>query len=200
LVAGRHSGLVFRQPGRSVGIEVDIYTDTDDRQMRFPMSVIPTYVILAKFYQHLMLVAVILGMLQFMGYPLSIYFVQLPYFMFATLVLLVACALVTSTLSTIVRDVQMIVHSFMRILLYLTPILYSVSDSSDRVPEFVKLIMKVNPLYYIVKGYRAALLGTSWYGIEHLGYTVYFWLVIGLVLIIGSALHLKFRDRFVDYL
>jgi teichoic acid transport system permease protein len=116
-------------------------------KMRFPMSVIPTYVILAKFYQHLMLVAVILGMLQFMGYPLSIYFVQLPYFMFATLVLLVACALVTSTLSTIVRDVQMIVHSFMRILLYLTPILYSVSDSSDRVPEFVKLIMKVNPLW-----------------------------------------------------
>ncbi|WP_079506644.1 ABC transporter permease [Mesobacillus jeotgali] len=162
-------------------------------KMSFPMSVIPTYVIVSKFYSHLMLVGLITIVLQFTGFIISPYFIQLPYFMFGTLMLLVAISLITSTLSTIVRDVQMIVTSIVRMLLYLTPLLW--------VPTgFIKKLMMVNPFYFLVEGYRASLLGTSWYMFENLELTLYFWGLILLLLIIGSVLHVKFRNHFVDYM
>jgi teichoic acid transport system permease protein len=162
-------------------------------KMSFPMSVIPTYVIVSKFYSHLMLVGLITIVLQFTGFIISPYFIQLPYFMFGTLMLLVSISLITSTLSTIVRDVQMIVTSIVRMLLYLTPLLWVPSG-------FIKKIMMINPFYYLVEGYRASLLGTSWYMFENAELTLYFWGLVLLLLIIGSALHVKFRNHFVDYM
>ncbi|WP_053360603.1 ABC transporter permease [Bacillus sp. FJAT-27251] len=162
-------------------------------KMSFPMSVIPTYVIVSKFYPHLMLVGIITVVLQFVGYPISIYFIQLPYFIFCTLMLLISVSLITSTLATIVRDVQMVVTSIVRMLLYLTPLLW--------VPTgVIKKLMMINPLYYIVEGYRASLLGHSWYLAENLQLTIYFWVLVLVLLMIGSALHIRFRNHFVDYM
>lgn len=168
-------------------------------KMSFPMSAIPSYVIMAGFYSHLMLVALVTIILQFTQFKLSLYFIQLPYFMLATLIFLLALALITSTLSTIVRDVQQIIQSTTRMLLYLTPLLW---HTDKLVFHHVDLtfLLKLNPLYYIVEGYRASLLGTSWYIWEYPSMTLYFWGITLVFFIIGSMLHLKFRNRFVDYL
>ncbi|MBI0577717.1 ABC transporter permease [Neobacillus cucumis] len=168
-------------------------------KMSFPMSAIPSYVIMANFYSHLMLVAVVTIFLQFTDYKLSVYFIQLPYFMFATLIFLLALALITSTLSTIVRDVQQIVQSILKMLLYLTPLLWHTDHLMIKGIDFA-FLLKLNPLYYIVEGYRASLLGTTWYLVEYSQYTLYFWVLTLVMLLVGSILHLKFRNRFVDYL
>lgn len=165
-------------------------------KMSFPMSVIPTYVIFAKLYQHLMLLAVIIVILSTLGDIPTVYMIQLPYYMFATVALLVSFGLITSTLSTIIRDVNNMVTSLMRILFYLTPILWIMDEAKH--PQIVQ-IMKLNPLYYIVEGYRASLLGESWYFIENWQYTLYFWVILLVFFMIGSYLHVKFRDRFVDF-
>ncbi len=165
-------------------------------KMSFPLSVIPSYVIVGKFYAHLVLAGIIFIALQFLGYPVSVYIIQIPYFIFATFVLLMAVALITSTLATIVRDVQMIVQAVMRMMLYLTPFLWS----PDLLPEWIQRSMMANPFYYLVEGYRASLLGTSWYFIENLQYSFYFWSLTLFLLLVGSILHIKFRNHFVDYL
>jgi teichoic acid transport system permease protein len=168
-------------------------------KMSFPMSAIPSFVIMANFYTHLILVAVVTVFLQFTDFKLSIYFIQLPYFMIATLLFLLALALVTSTLSTIVRDVQQVVQSVLKMLLYLTPLLWQTDSLMINGIDFA-FILKLNPLYYIVEGYRAALLGTTWYPAEYPQLTLYFWITVLVLFLIGSVLHLKFRNRFVDYL
>jgi teichoic acid transport system permease protein len=168
-------------------------------KMSFPMSAIPSFVIMANFYTHLILVAVVTVFLQFTDFKLSIYFIQLPYFMIATLLFLLALALVTSTLSTIVRDVQQVVQSVLKMLLYLTPLLWQTDHLMIKGIDFV-FVLKLNPLYYIVEGYRAALLGTTWYPAEYPQLTLYFWITVVVLFFIGSVLHLKFRNRFVDYL
>ncbi|ALC88769.1 teichoic acid ABC transporter permease [Bacillus sp. FJAT-18017] len=165
-------------------------------KMSFPMSVIPTYVIMSKFYPHLILVAIITIGLEIVGGHFSLFFIQLPYFMFATLMLLIAVSLITSTLATIVRDVQMIVTSIVRMLLYLTPLLWWPKEEDGWIMD----IMMINPLYYIVEGYRASMLGTSWYIVENPELGLYFWGVVLVLFIIGSSLHVKFRNHFVDYL
>jgi teichoic acid transport system permease protein len=168
-------------------------------KMSFPMSAIPSFVIMANFYTHVMLVAVVMIVLQFTEYKLSVYYIQLPYFMLATLIFLFALSLITSTLSTIIRDVQQIVQSVLRMVLYLTPLLWH-TDKLVLNGVNLTFLLKLNPLYYLVEGYRASLLGTTWYAVEHVQYTLYFWTLILFMLLLGSSLHLKFRNRFVDFL
>ncbi|WHY91233.1 ABC transporter permease [Neobacillus cucumis] len=168
-------------------------------KMNFPMSVIPSYVIMANFYTHLMLVAVVTIILQFTQFKISLYFIQLPYFMLSTLIFLLTIALITSTLSTIVRDVYQLVHSILKMLLYVTPFLWHINKFIINGTDYSFLI-KLNPFNYLVEGYRASLLGTSWYAWDNPQYTLYFWVITLVFFMIGSALHLKFRNRFVDYL
>ncbi len=165
-------------------------------KMNFPMSVIPTYVIVAKFYQHLLLMAIVMMILGVYGYMPSIYSFQLVYFIIANLALLIAISLITSTLSTIIRDVQMVVQAVVRVLLYVTPILWSV----ENIPSSIVAVMKLNPLYYIVEGYRSALLGRNWYFLENQSYTLYYWAVVLVLFLGGSVLHMKFQKRFIDYI
>ncbi|MBD7937201.1 MULTISPECIES: ABC transporter permease [Cytobacillus] len=166
-------------------------------KMSFPMSVIPTYVIFAKLYQHLMLLVIVLIMFQFMGYPISVYYIQLPYMMLATLIFLVALSLITSTISTIVRDFQMAIQSVVRILIYVSPFLWPPYALK---PEIVPTLMQLNPIYYLAEGYRATILGLNWYPFVNWEYSLYFWGITILLFVVGSILHVKFRDRFVDFL
>jgi teichoic acid transport system permease protein len=162
-------------------------------KMSFPMSVIPTIVIAAKFYQHLFLAAIIFALLQFTPYHASIYLIQLPYYMFGLIVFLVSMTLITSTLAAVVRDMTMIVQSVLRVLIYLTPILWN-SNS-----PLVTKVFTINPLTYLVEGYRDSLLGSQWFLVVHWKYTIYFWVLTIILFCLGSVLHVKFRDRFIDY-
>ncbi|ETI69163.1 ABC transporter permease [Neobacillus vireti] len=165
-------------------------------KMNFPMSVIPSYIITSLFYQHIILIVIAMVLLGFYGFFPTLYIIQLPYMMLANFALLIGISLVTSTLTTIIRDVQMVVQSVVRALLYLTPILWP----PDKLPASINTVLKVNPIYYIIEGYRSSLLGTNWYFIENKFYTLYFWMFVLSLLFIGSFLHMKFRNRFVDYL
>lgn len=166
-------------------------------KMNFPMSVIPSFVVMSNFYSHLWIVAIVFLVLQLTGFPVSFHMIQLPYFMFATIVLLIALTILTSTITTIVRDVQQFIQASMRMLLYLSPILWPPQSIGI---NWIETVMKINPFYYIIEGYRSALLGTVWYPIAHPWYTLYFWAVVIVILAVGSQLHMKFRHRFVDYL
>ncbi|MFA2565523.1 teichoic acid ABC transporter permease [Bacillus wiedmannii] len=164
-------------------------------KMNFPMSVIPSFVIMSNLYQHLILIGIVTILFLVTGQGISIHYIQLVYYIFATIILIFSLSLITSTLATIVRDVQMIVQSIMRMLLYLTPILWT----PERLSPIFQKIMQLNPFCYIVNGYRGSLLGTSWF-YEEWGYALYFWLFVLVTLLIGTILHVKFRKHFADYL
>lgn len=112
--------------------------------------------------------------------------------------MLFAISLITSTLSTIIRDVHMFLNSTLRMLLYLSGVLWPISVLSD-FPVILQII-KLNPIYYLIQGYRSALFGTEWYFITHWQYTLYFWLLVIVLFLFGSMLHVKLRKHFIDYL
>lgn len=165
-------------------------------RMNFPLSAIPSYVILSLLYPQLLLMGIIIIIFQFTGYHISIYYLQLPYFLFASLIFLFALSLITSTISTIVRDFQMLLQAVMRVLLYITPILWS----PERLGETFGFIMRLNPVYYLIEGYRYALLGEGWFITAHPAITLYFWGLVILLLAVGSYMHVRFRRHFIDFL
>jgi len=167
-------------------------------KMNFPMSVIPTYVIFSKFYIHLFMLLISIILLQFMGYFINIYYLQFLYFIIAAFCLIFSISLITSTLSTMIRDVHMFLNATLRMMLYLSGVLWPITLLVD-FPLIMKL-MKLNPLLYLIEGYRSAFFGTGWYFIEHWQYTLYFWGLVVVLFLFGSMLHVKFRRHFIDYL
>ncbi|MCC2248687.1 MAG: ABC transporter permease [Bacillota bacterium] len=168
-------------------------------KMNFPMSIIPGYVIFSQFYVHLVMLGISIILLNFIGYYASIYYLQLIYYIFAAIALIFALSLITSTLSTIIRDVHMLLNSVLRMFLYISGVLWPLSMVGDEFAE-VLTILKLNPLYYLIEGYRAALFGTEWYFITQWEYTLVFWGIVIVLFLFGSMLHVKFRRHFIDYL
>lgn len=165
-------------------------------KMSFPMSVIPNIVIFSQFYVHLILLGIALILFNISGYYVTVFFLQIIYFMFASLCFIFPLALITSTISTIIRDFHMFLNATLRMVLYLSPILWQITILDEPLPT----ILKLNPLYYLIEGYRASFFGTGWYFIEHWQYTVYFWAIVFVLFLVGSTLHMKFRRHFIDYL
>lgn len=168
-------------------------------KMNFPMSVIPSYIIFSQLYIHFIMLIISILILQFSGYYVNIYYLQLIYFMFATYCLVFAISLITSTLSTMVRDIHMLLNSTLRMLLYLSGILWPLATLSDLFPK-IKEILELNPLIYLIEGYRSALFGVDWYFISHWQHTIYFWVLVLVLFLIGAKIHVKFRKHFIDFL
>lgn len=167
-------------------------------KMNFPMSVIPNFVIFSKFYIHIIMVAITIIIFQFQGFFVNIYYLQFIYFIIASFCLIFSISLITSTLSTIIRDVHMLLNSTLRMMLYLSGVLWPITLLADF--PLIMNLMKLNPLFYLIEGYRASFFGTGWYFIEHWQYSLYFWLLILVLFLFGSMLHVKFRRHFIDYL
>lgn len=167
-------------------------------KMNFPLSVIPNIPVFSKFYTHIIMLVLSFIVFQFAGYYVSVYFIQLPYFIFGTYALIISFALITSTLSTLIRDVHLLLNSLLRMVLYLSGVLWPLSILADF--PTLQVIMQLNPLVYLIEGYRATYFGTEWYIFTHWEYSLYFWGVILIMFCIGSILHVKFRRNFIDYL
>ena len=60
-------------------------------------------------------------------------------------------------------------------------------------------IFQLNPMYYIVSGYRDALIGKVWF-YEKMGLTVYFWTVSLLMFVMGLFIFKRLKVHFADVL
>ncbi|MEI2319129.1 ABC transporter permease [Bacillus paramobilis] len=165
-------------------------------KMNFPLSIIPTYVVISQLYTHLILIIFALVIVIFnLGFS-TINILELLYGLVTSTVFLIALSFLTSTLSTMLRDIQLLIQSVTRMLFFLTPIFW---EPKENMSSLLLFIIKINPLYYIVEVYRGALIYNdtsivlSWY-------TLYFWGTVTILFLAGSMLHVRFRKQFVDYL
>lgn len=164
-------------------------------KMNFPVSVLPTIIIVGNSISLIPMIILTFVIVLIYGIFSGIYLVQILYYLFCLYFFLFALTLLLSTLTTIIRDIQIMVQSIVRLMMFFLPIVWNVQNF----PELLVGILKLNPLFYIIEGFRYSLLGGQWF-FEDLPYTIYFWSVTILILTIGSYMHIKFRDRFVDYL
>lgn len=165
-------------------------------KMNFPLSIIPTYVVISQLYTHLILVALLLLFVIIMQGIHLVSIVGLLYGMIAVTSMLITLAFVTSTLSTILRDFQLLIQSATRMLFFLTPVLWVLKDE---MPPIFLFMIKLNPFYYVIEVYRESLLYNN-ISVIASPYTLYFWGIVAILLVVGSLLHIKFRQQFVDYM
>ncbi len=163
-------------------------------KMKFPISVLPATVCAKEFFNHLCMLAITIVMVILFGYYPSVYWLGLIYYAFCAFMFVEALALVTSVLTMMWRDVKKLVTSLMRMLLYLSPVLWPASFSGF---PWMTFIMKLNPVYYVVTGYRDCIFFEKTI-FAHPALTIYFWVVIFVLFALGSSLMYHFKRKMVD--
>lgn len=163
-------------------------------KMKFPLSIIPSYTVFSKFYGHIFLLLIVMGLCLIGGYIPSIYTLQLFIYIFYALVLTNAIALLTSTLGVLIRDTQLIMQVLMRMIFFISSILYLPNN------QLVMTVMQFNPIFFLAEGYRAAILHHEWFFITHWHLTVYNIILVIFFFSLGSILHVRYRDRFSDFI
>ena len=164
-------------------------------KVKFPISTIPTFVLLSKLYvQMLLLIPVILLFFAY-GYQVDIYYLQFLYYIPTMYLFFVVLSWSLSALAVVSRDFENLVKASLQAFLWLTPILWNIRDIENEVLQF---ILKLNPLNYFIEGYREIFLYKQWF--FESSYSIYIWIVIIALAIIGSTIYKKLYKDFADVL
>ena len=123
----------------------------------FPRMILPCSAVLAGLPDFAASLLVLLSLMMFYGIMPSGRIVFLVPLLALTAVVSFACGMTLSALNVRYRDVGYALPFFIQLLLFLTPITYP----SSLVPQQWRPLFELNPLAYIVEGFRGALAGTA---------------------------------------
>ena len=88
---------------------------------------------------------------------------------------------------------QQIVYIFLQVGMWATPVLWNINQFGEE----IQMLVKINPLVYIVEGYRSAVYGKEWFW-EDFYSTVYFWTITTVPFGIGALISKKLKIHFAD--
>lgn len=164
-------------------------------KMKFPVSILPTIKIFSNLssFWTMLVVSILVGLLH--GVHPTIYWIQWIYYFIAMIAWLLAFGIFNSTISILVRDYHILLQSFMRMLFYMSGVLFNFQ--TDAFPAPIVRILQLNPFFYVVSGFRESMLGHTWFW-QNTILNLVFWGFVLFFLLVGSHLHFKFRSKFVD--
>lgn len=165
------------------------------KQVVFKISILPIIKIIAATFIHVFFVGVLLVIAAIYGYFPTIYTVQLLYYSGCLFVLVLALCYSTCAIVVFFKDLSQIINIALQIGMWATPILWNIED----VKASWVGILKLNPLVYIVNGYRSAICERAWF-FEDLSGTIYFWGVTIVLFGIGTLIFKRMKVHFADVL
>lgn len=165
------------------------------KKVVFKISVLPVVKILSALLVHCFFIVFLFALFAcYQIYP-TVAALQILYYVFCLCALIVGLSFITASIVVFFKDLGQIIAIILQFGMWLTPIMWSI----DIMPARFLGIIKMNPMYYIVDGYRNAMI----YG-QPLFYdvklTLYFWVVTISLFVIGIVLFRKLRPHFADVL
>lgn len=165
------------------------------KKVVFNINILPLVKIFSSMLTHFFFVVLVAILCVVFGYYPSIYWIQLPYYMVCTICLLFGISLCFASVMVFFRDLSQIISIILLIGMWGTPIAWNIS----MFPEKVQLILKANPMFYLVQGYRDCFLYQTWFW-EHGRLTLYFWCVVLGMALLGGFIYNKLKSSFADFL
>lgn len=165
------------------------------KKVVFKISILPIIKVIAATFIHVFFVAVLLAVAALYGYYPNIYTIQILYYSFCMFVFVLALCYATCSIVVFFKDLTQIINIVLQIGIWATPILWNI----DSVPYEWVFLLKLNPLVYIVGGYRNAIYGKEWFFQDFFS-TMYFWIVTVVLFGIGGAIFKRLKVHFADVL
>lgn len=163
------------------------------KKVDFSLGILPIVKILSLLMNHIVFIVINIAIGLFYGIYPGLITLQIFYYVFAACMLLLGLGWLTSSTSLFVKDVNNIVYLLVQFGFWLTPIFWS----ADMIPLQYRWIVRLNPVYYIVSGYRDTLTkGIVFW--DRLGDMLYFWIIVMITLLIGAVVFRKLRPHFAE--
>ncbi len=163
------------------------------KKVVFKISVLPIIKIIAATFIHVFFVAVMLVIYFCYGYAPSLYLLQLIYFSLCMFLFVLALSYATCAIVVFFRDLNQIIAIFLQIGMWATPILWNINQLSPT----MQVVFKLNPIFYIVNGYRSAMFEKTWFWQDFYS-TMYFWIVVILLFGFGTLVFKLLKVHFAD--
>jgi teichoic acid transport system permease protein len=169
-------------------------------KMQFPVSTIPSMTLANQLINYWWMLGISLAIMFLYGVRPNVYWIQFVYYFICMIAFLYAMGLLTSTITVVVRDFHTLLNSAMQLMFWISGTIFDFRSNNvmEGHPTIMRII-EINPFYYVINGMRDAFLGRAWF-FHDIKAMIIFWCIVGLLLIVGSHTHLKFRSRFIDYI
>ncbi|MDY5704162.1 MAG: ABC transporter permease [Lachnospiraceae bacterium] len=167
------------------------------KKVVFKIELLPLVRVFSAVFVHCFFVLFAILLYSFFGYMPDVYVLQVIYYSFGMILLAVSIAYFTSAVVVFFRDLTQVIGIVLNVGLWVTPIMWDINTLN--IPETWIKIIKLNPMYYVVTGYRDAFINKVWFW-EHTGTTLYFWLFVLGMFLLGRFVFKRLRVHFADVL
>ena len=165
------------------------------KKVVFNINILPLVKIFSSLYVHLFFVILVSIICCILGFYPSVYWLQLPYYVICCVALVYSTSLVFASVNVFFRDLGQIIGIILLIGMWGTPIAWNPNIFS----ETVQFYFKLNPIYYIVEGYRNCFVQQTWFW-QNYKLTLYFWCLIVIKLLFGTFVYDRLKNSFADFL
>lgn len=165
------------------------------KKVVFKISILPIIKVIGATFIHAFFVCILVVIAAFYGYPPTLYTLQIFYYSFCTFAFTLALSYTTCALVVFIRDISQIISIVLQVGMWATPIMWDFAAVGSGWAK----ILKLNPVVYIVNGYRDAIYVHSWF-FEDFFSTMYFWIVTVVLFGIGAVVFKKLKVHFADVL
>lgn len=165
------------------------------KKVVFKISILPIIKVIAATFIHAFFVVVLLIVAAIYGYYPTVYTLQIFYYSACLFIFVLALCYITCAVVVFFKDLSQIINIALQIGMWATPILWNIDDVNT---SWVT-ILKLNPLVYIVNGYRSAIYEREWFFQDFFS-TMYFWIVTVVLFGIGALIFKRLKVHFADVL
>lgn len=165
------------------------------KKVVFKISILPIVKIISTLFIQLVFIAFLFVVaFIYKMYP-TVYMLQLFYYLFCLFFIILATSYVTSSIILFFKDLGQLINIFLQIGIWATPIMWSYNI----VPERYQWIVKLNPMVYIIEGYRDSIINHIWFWEKQIQ-TIYFWFISLGLFLLGVLIFKKLKPHFADVL
>lgn len=165
------------------------------KKVVFKISVLPMVKAISAFFVHAFFVFITVVICLLYRINPGLYIIQVVYYFFAMFVFGLGIVYGTCAVVIFFRDLSQIINIILQIGVWTIPIMWQLGQ----VPAKLHWIFKINPMYYIITGYRESMYGHVWFW-EHMGLTAYFWIVTLALFLLGTVIFKRLKVHFADVL
>ena len=166
------------------------------KKVVFKISILPLVKIISSLFVHAVFIGFLTVVCLIYGTITGPEVLQVFYYMICMIVLVVGISFLTSAFNVFLKDFGQVISIIMQVTMWATPILWS----STIVPQKYQFIIKLNPAYYFVEGYRDAFTCNGvWFWDKGLQ-TLLFWGISIAALAVGIITFKRMRPHFADVL
>lgn len=163
------------------------------KKVYFPREILPISTVTSGLVNFLISCLIIFIFLIFTGIGFSKYILLLPFVILIEYLFLLGVVFILSSVTVYLRDLEHIIGVVIQALFYGTPIVYSLST----IPANFMWVFRLNPMAYIVQGYRDILYYQTMPDFKGLSFILL--LSIGLV-ILGYYIFNRLQKNFAEEL